>query len=76
MAANGTKSNQYDLVVVGCKHHALKNPTNDGLIHQIAGFAGSMTALNFLEQCKKENKNGRVALIEVGKEGERYGASR
>lgn len=41
-----------------------------------SGFAGSMTTLNFLETCKKENKHGRVALIEVGKEGERCGASR
>jgi hypothetical protein len=35
-----------------------------------------MTTLNFLEQCKRDNKKGRVALIEVGKEGERCGASR
>ena len=41
-----------------------------------SGFAGSMATLNFLEQCKKENKTGRVALVEVGKEGERCGASR
>ena len=40
------------------------------------GFAGSMAALNFLEECKKTQKNGRVALVEVGKEGERSGASK
>jgi choline dehydrogenase-like flavoprotein len=36
-----------------------------------SGFAGSMTTLNFLEECKRSSKAGRVALIEVGKEGER-----
>lgn len=41
-----------------------------------SGFAGSMTALNFLEEAKKLGKSGRVALIEAGKEGERCGASR
>ncbi|OCT49080.1 hypothetical protein CLCR_05247 [Cladophialophora carrionii] len=41
-----------------------------------SGFAGSMTTLNFLEECKKLGKRGRVALIEAGKEGERCGASR
>jgi succinate dehydrogenase/fumarate reductase flavoprotein subunit len=41
-----------------------------------SGFAGSMTTLNFLEECKRSNKTGRVALIEAGKEGERCGASR
>ena len=41
-----------------------------------SGFAGSMTTLNFLEECKRQNKKGRVALIEVGKEDERCGASR
>ena len=41
-----------------------------------SGFAGCMTVLNFLEQCKKENKHGKVALIEIGKEGERSGASK
>lgn len=41
-----------------------------------SGFAGSMATLNFLEECKKQKKNGRVALIEVGKDGERCGASR
>jgi tricarballylate dehydrogenase len=41
-----------------------------------SGFAGSMTTLNFLEECKRSNKTGKVALIEVGKEGERCGASR
>jgi hypothetical protein len=34
-----------------------------------------MTTLNFLE-CKRSNKTGKVALIEVGKEGELCGASR
>ncbi|CZR60483.1 uncharacterized protein PAC_10379 [Phialocephala subalpina] len=41
-----------------------------------SGFAGSMTALNFLEQSKKDGKQRRVAIIEAGKEGERCGASR
>jgi succinate dehydrogenase/fumarate reductase flavoprotein subunit len=41
-----------------------------------SGFAGSMTTLNFLEECKKLGKRGRVALIEAGQEGERCGASR
>lgn len=41
-----------------------------------SGFAGSFAALSFLETCKKEGKNGRVALVEVGKDGERCGASR
>ncbi|EXJ67511.1 uncharacterized protein A1O5_09524 [Cladophialophora psammophila CBS 110553] len=41
-----------------------------------SGFAGSMTTLNFLEECKKIGKRGKVALIEAGKEGERCGASR
>jgi tricarballylate dehydrogenase len=50
--------------------------THYDLIVVGSGFAGSMTTLNFLEQCKKDNKPGRVALIEVGKKGERCGASR
>ena len=41
-----------------------------------SGFAGSMTTLNFLEECKNSGKKGRVALVETGKEGERCGASR
>lgn len=41
-----------------------------------SGFAGSMATLNFLEQCKEDGKSGRVALVEVGKDGERCGASR
>ncbi|OAG02174.1 succinate dehydrogenase/fumarate reductase flavo protein subunit [Paraphaeosphaeria sporulosa] len=41
-----------------------------------SGFAGCMTALNFLETSKKLGKTGRVALIEVGKPDERCGASR
>ncbi len=41
-----------------------------------SGFAGSMATLNFLEECKKQHKSGRVALVEVGKDGERCGASR
>ncbi|OQO09393.1 hypothetical protein B0A48_04791 [Cryoendolithus antarcticus] len=40
------------------------------------GFAGCMATLAFLEQCKKDNKQGKVALLEVGKEGERSGASK
>jgi glycine/D-amino acid oxidase-like deaminating enzyme len=49
---------------------------NYDLIVVGSGFAGSFTTLNFLEQAKKDGKNARVALIEVGKEGERCGASR
>jgi tricarballylate dehydrogenase len=41
-----------------------------------SGFAGCMTTLNFLEECKRLNKSGRVALVEAGKEGERSGASK
>ncbi|KAK6391515.1 hypothetical protein LTR65_004350 [Meristemomyces frigidus] len=41
-----------------------------------SGFAGAMATLNFLEECKKKKKSGRVALVEVGKDGERCGASR
>lgn len=41
-----------------------------------SGFAGCMTALNFLETCERLNKPGRVALVEAGKKGERCGASR
>lgn len=40
------------------------------------GFAGTLATLSFLETCKAENKSGRVALVEVGKEGERSGASK
>lgn len=35
-----------------------------------------MTTLNFLEECKKLGKKGKVAMLEAGKEGERCGASR
>ncbi len=35
-----------------------------------------MTTLNFLEECKRLGKRGKVALLEAGKEGERCGASR
>ncbi|KAH6953598.1 succinate dehydrogenase/fumarate reductase flavoprotein subunit [Fusarium avenaceum] len=41
-----------------------------------SGFAGCMTALNFLETCQRLKKPGRVALVEAGKKGERCGASR
>ena len=40
------------------------------------GFAGCMATLNFLEECQRLNKRGRVALVEVGKEDERSGASK
>lgn len=40
------------------------------------GFAGTLATLSFLEQCKEQGKSGRVALVEVGKEGERSGASK
>ncbi|GAB7346789.1 hypothetical protein MBLNU459_g1889t1 [Dothideomycetes sp. NU459] len=49
---------------------------NYDLIVVGSGFAGSMATLNFLEECKRLNKPGRVALVEVGKDGERCGASR
>ncbi|KAG4438700.1 hypothetical protein IFR05_005827 [Cadophora sp. M221] len=54
---------------------SVDNPAYD-LVVIGSGFAGSMTTLNFLEQCKRDGKRGRVALVEVGKEGERCGASR
>lgn len=41
-----------------------------------SGFAGCMTVLNFLEECERNKSSGRVALVEVGKEGERSGASK
>ena len=40
------------------------------------GFAGCMAALSFLEETKRLGKSSRVALVEVGKEGERSGASK
>lgn len=42
----------------------------------MSSSAGSMTTLNFLEECKRLGKKGTVALIEAGKDGERCGASR
>jgi len=51
-------------------------PTVYDLVVVGSGFAGSMTTLNFLEECKRLGKNGKVALIEAGKDGERCGASR
>lgn len=50
--------------------------TNYDLVVVGSGFAGTMTTLNFLEQCKKLGKRGRVAMIEAGRDGERCGASR
>ena len=41
-----------------------------------SGFAGSSATLSFLETAEREGRSGRVALFEVGKEGERAGASR
>lgn len=41
-----------------------------------SGFAGCMATLSFLEECSKNNKQGKVALVEVGREGERSGASK
>lgn len=38
--------------------------------------AGSMTTINFLEECNRLGKKRTVALIEAGKDGERCGASR
>ncbi len=40
------------------------------------GFAGCMTALNFLEESKRLNHHASVAIVEVGKEHERSGASK
>ena len=40
------------------------------------GFAGCMTALNFLETSRRLPNPGRVALVEAGKKDERCGASR
>jgi glycine/D-amino acid oxidase-like deaminating enzyme len=41
-----------------------------------SGFAGSSATLSFLETTESEGASGRIALLEVGKEGERAGASR
>lgn len=41
-----------------------------------SGFAGASAALGFLEECDRGEKQGRVALLEAGKKGERSGASR
>src|SRR5436305_13707219 len=46
-----------------------------GLVVVGSGFAGSVRTLNFLEECKRSNKTGKVALIEVGKEGKLCGVS-
>lgn len=45
--------------------------TSYDLIMVGSGFAGSMTTLKFLETCKTQGVKGRVALIEVGQQGER-----
>jgi tricarballylate dehydrogenase len=39
-----------------------------------SGFAGSSATLAFLETAEREGRSGRVALLEVSKEGERAGA--
>ena len=41
-----------------------------------SGFAGTMATLNFLEESKRLGHHARVALVEVGKEHERSGASK
>ncbi|EME78694.1 uncharacterized protein MYCFIDRAFT_86959 [Pseudocercospora fijiensis CIRAD86] len=41
-----------------------------------SGFGGSFATLSYLETLKASGKSGRVALVEVGKDGERCGASR
>jgi tricarballylate dehydrogenase len=41
-----------------------------------SGFAGAAATLSFLETAEREGRSGKVALIEVGKKGERAGASR
>lgn len=40
------------------------------------GFAGSFTALSFLEESERLGKHSKVAIVEVGKEHERSGASK
>lgn len=54
----------------------MASSTSYDLIIVGTGFAGCMAALAFLEECKRSNKQGKVALLEVGKEGERSGASK
>jgi choline dehydrogenase-like flavoprotein len=42
-----------------------------------SGSAGSAAALSFLEEAQAAGKkNARLAIVEAGIEGERYGASR
>jgi len=41
-----------------------------------SGFAGSSATLAFCEAAEREGHQGRVALLEAGKKGERAGASR
>jgi hypothetical protein len=49
---------------------------HSGLVVIGSGFVGSMMTLNFLGECQRSSKNGKVAPIEVGKEDEQWGASR
>ena len=49
---------------------------NYDLIVVGSGFAGSSATLAFCETLKREGGSGKVALLEVGKRGERAGASR
>jgi tricarballylate dehydrogenase len=42
-----------------------------------SGFAGTSAALSFVEEAAAAGKkNARVAVVEAGVKGERYGASR
>jgi len=54
----------------------MASSTNYDLIVVGTGFAGCMAALSFLEECKRNNKQAKIALLEVGKENERSGASK
>jgi succinate dehydrogenase/fumarate reductase flavoprotein subunit len=54
----------------------MASSTNYDLVVVGSGFAGCMATLSFLEECSKNGKEGKVALVEVGREGERSGASK
>jgi succinate dehydrogenase/fumarate reductase flavoprotein subunit len=54
----------------------MASSTDYDLVVVGSGFAGCMATLAFLEECSKNGKEGKVALVEVGREGERSGASK
>jgi succinate dehydrogenase/fumarate reductase flavoprotein subunit len=54
----------------------MASTTDYDLVVVGSGFAGCMATLSFLEECSKNGKQGKVALVEVGREGERSGASK